>query len=94
MKRQDLYRKCSAWKDFLKKYSWYGQMSPEKMLPGKMSQWQLESVLDHPRTLCLKSERLCMAIYDHVWLCLTMHDYVLLCMTMCDYVWLYVTMYD
>ena len=29
-------------------------MSPEQMLPGQMSLWQLESVLDVPRNLPLK----------------------------------------
>ena len=29
-------------------------MSPRQMLPGQMSLWQLESVLDVPRNLCLE----------------------------------------
>ena len=36
------------------RYSWYGQKSPGQMLPGQMSLWQLESVLDVPRNLHLK----------------------------------------
>ena len=36
------------------RYSLYGQMSPEQMLPRQMSPWQLESVLDVPRNLPLK----------------------------------------
>ena len=35
------------------RYSWYGQMSPGQMLHGQMSPWQLDSVLDGPRKLCL-----------------------------------------
>ena len=36
------------------RYSWYGQISRGQILPGQMSPWQLESVLDVPRNLSLK----------------------------------------
>ena len=36
------------------RYSWYGQMSWRQMLPGQMSSWQLESVLNVHRNLPLK----------------------------------------
>ena len=32
-------------------------MSPGQMLPGQKSQWQLESVVDVPRALCLKFDQ-------------------------------------
>ena len=41
-------------KFFYLRYSWYGQMSQGQILPGQMSSWQLESVLDVSRNLPLK----------------------------------------
>ena len=33
--------------------------------------------------------RLCMTMYDYVWLWMTMYDYVWLCMSMIYNIWLY-----
>ena len=50
-RKKDWSWKCSAWKYL---YCWYGQISPEQMLPGQMSWWHLKSVVYLPMTLCLK----------------------------------------
>ena len=39
--------------------------------------------------LCMT--RLCMTMYDYVWLCMAMYNYLWLCLTMYNYVWLCTT---